>query len=147
MSERTDLWWDYMAVTVMIADGPVGGPIVNAPNGPYAASTTPVYQGQIVDATGTGIPASGLSSLTLSIVDTLSGSIINGASQVNVLNAGRGAVDSSGNVTITLETGDTSLANTQAPSIQRSLVLDWITTAGAVGRHQVNFVILALAGA
>ncbi len=121
--------------------------VVQASNGPYAAGSTPVYTAQIVDAFGAGVPASRITVLTLSIVDTLSGAEI--LAQTNILNVGRGAVDASGNLTISLLASDTAL--TEAPgatSLQRSMVIDFTYTPGPVtGRHQVNFTLLALAGA
>jgi len=129
-----------------------GSPIVNI-SSPWPAGSTPTYTCQIVDPYGVGIPASAFSSLTLSIVDTLSGAIINGASQVNILNTGRGMIDSSGNLTIVLETGDTSMSEAPGQAqIQRALVIDWTyATTGSqpsfgTSRHQVNFILLALAG-
>lgn len=134
-----------------VADLGRTGLVATAPNGPYAAGSTPVYGGQgtaqIVDGNGNGIPAAALTSLTLSIVDTLSGAVINGAQAVNILNTGRGAVDDQGFLTIALLPGDTSLSEVNTPSIQRSLVIDWTYGAGLVGRHQVNFQVVALAGA
>lgn len=122
--------------------------IFNAPNGPFAANTTPVVTAQIVDANQVGIPAANLNSLTLSIVDSATGAIINDVSQVDILNTGRGTVDASGNMTITLLEGDTSLS--EAPGvqlIQRSLVVDWSYNSGvSLGRGQINFVLQVLAG-
>lgn len=150
--QGSEMRYDWMAVTHFI-DGCVAecvtmpAPIIQAPNGPYASGSTPVFNGQIVDQYGFGVPAADLVSLTLTIVDTLSGEVINGVQQVNILNTGRGAVDDQGNVVITLTAADTSLSETNAVKLQRSLVIDW-TGAGLVGtgRHQVNFILLALAG-
>ncbi len=127
--------------------------IAQAPNGPYAAGSTPVFTGQLLDPYGVGIPAAAFSSLTLSIVDTLSGDVINGASQVNILNTGRGTVDASGNLVISLLAADTAMSEAPGASqIQRSLVIDWtyatvgLAPSAGSGRHQVNFLLLSLAG-
>ncbi len=132
----------------------VSGTVVQqVPNGPYAAGSTPVFTGQLLDPFGVGIPAAAFSALTLSIVDTLSGDVINGASAVNILNTGRGTVDANGNLTIALLVADTAMTEVPGDTqIQRSLVIDWAyATAGlnpsaGSGRHQVNFLLLALAG-
>lgn len=122
--------------------------VVTLSVGPFAARSTPVYTGQIVDGAGAGIPASSLDALTLSIVDTMSNEIINGVSQVDILNTGRGRVDSQGNLTISLLTGDTSMDEVPGETqVQRSLVIDFSYNSGnSEGRHQVNFLLLALAG-
>ena len=134
-----------------IADGAaMPGPVVNASGGPYAAGSTPQYRGQILSQTGSGIPAADISVLTLSIVDTLSGAIINGVSQANILNTGRGTVDSGGNLVVSLLAADTSLGEAPGVSqVQRSLVIDWtyaIVGESGSGRKQINFIVVALAG-
>ncbi|MDE2105056.1 MAG: hypothetical protein KGL39_47900 [Patescibacteria group bacterium] len=141
--------YDWMGCSGMAS----GGPVVNV-GAPWAAGSTPIYTDQIVDPYGTGIPASAFSALTLSIVDTLSGTVINNVNQTNILNTGRGSIDSAGNLTISLEAGDTSLSELpSAAQVQRSLIIDWTYSvsgsqpSAGTGRHQVNFVIVALAGA
>lgn len=126
----------------------MAGPVVNIGGGPFASGSTPVYQAQIVDATGNGLSYAVLTTLTLTIVDTRSGAVVNNCLQVNILNTDRGQIDNQGNLTITLQTGDTSMAEVPGlPRVQRSLVIDWTYNSGAsAGRHQVNFVLEALAG-
>lgn len=145
----TDVLYDNMLTTVVYSGGSPLPAIVNLPNGPFASGTRPRYQGTLVDGVGAGIPAADLDSFTLTIVDTLSGMIINDCDAADILNVGRGTVDDEGNFVITLEVDDTSM--TEAPSddrIQRSLILDWATTDDPplVGRHQANFILLRLAG-
>lgn len=115
---------------------------------PVAAATTPVYAAQLVDATQTPVPGSALDTLTLSIVDTLTGTVINSCNQVNILNTGRGSIDDLGNLLITLEVGDTSLPETPTPNrISRSLIIDWSVNSGAtVGRHEAQFIVVNLSG-
>ena len=139
-----------MSATVVADGGTILPPVVNASNGPYASGSTPIFTGQIVDGDGDGIPAANLETFTLSIVDTLTGAIINSVSQVDVLNVDRGTVDDEGNFVISLEVADTSMAEVPgATRVQRSLILDWTTddTPTQAGRHQVNFFLLRLAGA
>jgi hypothetical protein len=114
----------------------------------FPAGSTPVYTGQIVDGAGVGIPALDLNTLILSIVDTARATIINGVNQVNILNNNRGTVDALGNLTISLQKGDTSMLTTPTLlSVTRSLVIEWTYNGGASeGRHQVNFGLLALVG-
>lgn len=123
--------------------------IVNAPGGPYAAGSTPVYTALLVDQLGQPIAGSNLTTLTLSIVDTLTGAVI--LPSTDILNTDRGTIDALGNLTITLEPTDTaigdvdgSLGNTE---IERALIIDFTYNGGrSAGRHQVNFILLALAG-
>ncbi len=116
--------------------------------GSFAAGSTPVYNAQIVDQFGAGIPATSFTLLTLSIVDSLTGLIINGVDRVNILNVGRGTIDATGNLTITLQAGDTDMSEVPgAPQVQRSMIIDWTYNPDSfVGRHQVNFTLLALSG-
>ena len=128
-----------------VANTPV---VVNLPNGPYASGSTPVISGVLVDGDGNGIPASSLGSFTLTLVDALSGVIINGVDQVNVLNTGRGKIDGNGNFTITLLPADTAMSEVPSlSSVERSAILSWTLNAGAtVGRWMGNFTLLALGG-
>jgi hypothetical protein len=116
------------------------------PNGMAAASTV-IYTGVLKDENGYLIAAVQLNSLTLSIVDTSSGAIVNSCSAVNILNTGRGTVDGEGNLTVTLGPADTALLNASDSQEYRSLIFDWTYAGGAkTGRHQVDFLIVALSG-
>jgi hypothetical protein len=123
--------------------------IVNLPGGPWEAGATRIYSAQIVTIDdGSGVSASDLATITLTIVNTLSGSVVNGVSQVDIFNTGRGTLDTNGNLTIKLLPADTSMDDVPGiPQVQRSLIIDWATIGGSVtGRHQVNFILVALAG-
>lgn len=158
-TQSTAIYLDWMACSSIAGDTglldqpQLGMIIVNAPNSPYAEGSTPIYTGQIRDVFGAGIPATAFSSLTLSIVSTLTGEVINGVDAVDILNTGRGTIDSSGNLTIQLESGDTSLSTFPGQArVQYSMIIDWTyetvvaPTSSGSGRHQVNFSVLALAG-
>lgn len=123
--------------------------IVTISGGPFPSDATLVYTGQLLDGDGVGIPASALATLTLSIADTMTGTIVNNCSQVDILNTGRGTIDNLGNLVVTLTPADTSLVDweTCVSPVQRSLVIDWATGSGIVGRHQVNFALLQLIAA
>lgn len=148
--------WDWMACTSIVDDAGVAGQpqlgaiMINAPNSPYAAGSTPLYRAVIVDPYGTGIPAGDFSSLTLTIVDTLTGAIVNDCDAVNILNTGRGTVSDAGALQIALESGDTIL--TMGSQAQRSMIIKWSYTSTGPqattgsGVHQVNFIVQALAG-
>lgn len=148
------LRFDWSGGPRVVFGGPVGagpaGPIASLPGSPYAAGQTVVVQGQLVDELGVGVSSAQLTSLTLTIVDTLTGVVVNNVLQVNILNTGRGTVDALGNLTIRLLPGDTSMINEPgATQLQRSLVIDWQFAQGQVtssGRQQCNFTLYALAG-
>jgi hypothetical protein len=63
-------------------------PIVNLPNGPFAAGSTPVITGQLTYVDGSPVMGTRLLSLTLTIADVGSGAVI--ISDVNILNTDRG---------------------------------------------------------
>jgi hypothetical protein len=122
--------------------------VTNISGGPFPAGSTAVYTAQLLDAYGNPIPGSALTSLTLTIVDTLSGAVVNGVQQQNILNTDRGVIDQQGNLTLSLEAGDMTITNPSALRIQRSLVLDWTYNGGSSsGRHQANFTLTQLSGA
>jgi hypothetical protein len=113
--------------------------------GPFPSGSTIVYTGNLVDLAGLAIPAASLSTLTLSLLNG-AGAVINSVSNVNILNTGRGTVDTQGKVTVTLSPADTALGT--FPSVRSSeiaLVLNW-TSGGVTGRHQANLTLVALSG-
>jgi hypothetical protein len=113
---------------------------------PKPAAATIVYECQLIDENGAAVPASALSALTLTLVDTISGAVINSISQVNILNSGRGTVDGSGNLVVTLSPTDTALESASSAQEYRSAVIDFTYSGGKVGRHQVDFILANLAG-
>lgn len=114
---------------------------------PKSAGTTLEYKCQLQDESGTPIPAAQLSTLTLSLLDTYSRAIVNAVSDVNILNTGRGEVDSSGNVVVTLTPVDTAMLIAGDAQEFRSLVLVWTYASGAKkGDHEVVFILTALSG-
>jgi hypothetical protein len=130
--------------------------VVYLPNSPYIAGTTfPVY-GQLLDIYGEPIPASRIVSLTLTIFDTLTGTIINDVFEVSILNVDRGTVDESGKLVILNQPGDTSMAEVPgASTVQRSYELNWVynTSSGsgiggfAIGVSPIGGSDMALVGA
>jgi hypothetical protein len=118
--------------------------------GPFAAGSTPVYSAQLMayfNGVLVPLPGSELNSMTLSIVDTLTGQIINNVSQENILNTDRGTIDNLGNLIISLRPSDTLMNETSAQKIQRSMIIDLTYSSGMMAaRHEVDFMITKLPG-
>lgn len=139
----------YGNVTSTLAsfDGFPAPPIVEAPNGPIAAGTCPQFVGRLVDRNNAGLLLGNVSTFTITIVNTLTGEVINNVSQVDVLNTGRGILNDGGDFVITLTSDDTQMFESPgAPRVQRSLILEWSTndTPPDIGRQQMNFMVVRL---
>lgn len=111
---------------------------------PVASGATLTYKATFFDENDEAIVSSDLDSLILSVIDTATGDIINEVDGIDILNTDRGAVDGAGKLTIVLEPEDTIL--TVGKSADRSLILQWTFNSGHVGRHQVDFKVIALSG-
>lgn len=118
--------------------------ITNISNGPFAAGSTIVYTGVIQDASGNPVSGQQLVTLTLSLVETDTGLVLNNVDQVNILNQDRGTVDNLGNLTITLSPADTAMTSDLQVNLY-SLIIDF-SYNGGTGRHQVNFKVQQLSG-
>lgn len=104
------------------------------------------YTGILKDETGTAIAALSLSTLTLTLynLDTLA--IINGMNGINILNADRGTVDASGNLTVVLQPADNPILDTTKIDETHVMLLQWTYAGGAkAGRHEVEFRVRNLA--
>ena len=116
-------------------------------NDPIPAGSTPTWAFQLLDENKNPIGVTALASLTLTISDPVSLSIVNSVSDKNILNADRGTVDAQGNVTIVLQGGDTALLNSTDQMEERSLIAIWTYNGGTrTGKHQADFQIQALSG-
>jgi hypothetical protein len=124
----------------------MAGRIALGANGskPVAAGESAVLTGIVYDDADNALPAVSLTSLTLSLVDTATGAIINSVSAVNILNADRGAVDGAGNLSVLLGPADTALS-AGVTEAERSMV--FVFTWGSplrTAKTQVDFKIKAL---
>lgn len=131
--------------------GPVeAGITISPPIAIIPENITPTYKALLVTGPQNNpvpIPATQISTMTLSIVNSSTGLIINNCNEVNILNTGRGSLDDNGNLLIVLETGDTSLSDTPTLNlVRRSLIIDWLTNGGQVGRREAPFLIERLSG-
>lgn len=105
------------------------------------------YTGQFLDEDEDPIALNGLESLTLSIIDRNPAggpsSLVNDVEDEDILNTGRGTVDSEGKLTLKLLTTDTTITE---KAVDRSLVLTWVYNTDRIGRHEVVFKIVSLSG-
>src|SRR5574341_857594 len=92
--------------------------------------------GTFVDEAGTAIPAADLSTVKMWLYDE-AGTVINSRTAVNILNAGPGAVDSGGNLVLTLTAADNPIVSTQSTNLERHLlVIEWTWNTGAKKSHE-----------
>lgn len=108
--------------------------------------TTNIFTANIVDETGAGIAATSLASLTLTLYDAASLSIINARSSQNILNANGVVVTSSGGLTWTMAPADNPVVDDTLP-LELHLALftfAYGTSGSKVGRHQEGFSVVNL---
>ena len=74
-----------------------------------AEGDTPQISFQLIDSTETGIPLGSVNTMTLTIYEENSLSIINSMQDVDIKNTNNGTLDGSGNVVYTIQTGDTAI--------------------------------------
>jgi len=102
------------------------------------------YKAKLVYEDGSPISSADLSALTLSLIDAKSGAIINGVSNINILNTDRGTIDIQGNLAVVLTPDDTF---SELNTIDRSMIFRWVYGVdNLVGRHQIVFRIVKLSG-
>ena len=75
--------------------------------------TSARYTAVLLDQTGTPVPASSLSTLTLTLKDQASGAVINGRNAQSVLNANNVTVEASGNLVWSLQPADSPILNAE----------------------------------
>lgn len=110
-----------------------------------AAGGLMVYKGVIQDGDGNPLGSGVISGLALSITDDQTGAAVNAVSQISILNTGRGTLDANGNLTITLQSGDTAIIRSGDTKEGRSMTIDF-SYPGGVGRHCVKFTVIAMPG-
>lgn len=105
-------------------------------------STTPFIL-QAVNIYRQPVPGLAFQTLTLTIVDIATDTIINNVEDVNILNVDRGTLDSMGNLTIIPEPSDLA---TNLLRVWRAFILNYTYNPGAVsvGSVQINFLLVNL---
>jgi hypothetical protein len=99
--------------------------------------TSAQYKAQLQDPTGAGVPASTLLTLALTLYDLATGTVINGRSQQNVLNANNVTVDASGNLVWAIQGADNSIV-TASLAIETHIALFEASWATGECKHEVS---------
>jgi hypothetical protein len=102
---------------------------------------TYLIEADMIDETRTAIASGALGSLTLTLYDVKTEQIINSVDHVSILNTGRGSVDSSGHLSITLTPSDNVLVGTASHELHVALI-EWTYASGTkTGRHEITFAV------
>ena len=88
--------------------------------------------GVIVDLAGTAIPGANLTTCTLTVysLDDPAKPIVNSIDGVNILNAGRGTIDGSGNLTLILDAADNPILDDTRLRERHMLKIDFSWNGG-----------------
>ena len=100
------------------------------------------YSAIIRDEFGAALGAPLLTALTLTLYDGsgLSRSIINAIEDINILNAGRGTLDDTGHLVITLQPSDNIIVSIIRKRERHVMLIEWTYSGCAkIGRHEVEF--------
>lgn len=103
--------------------------------------TTVVYEADIQDEAGTGIPAASLADLTWKLYDLASGQYINARTGISVLNANGGTVDTGGNFSHVYTPEDMAFVGTGNSEVHVSLY-EWTYNSGRKGKHRAYFTVV-----
>ena len=94
------------------------------------------------DEGGVAIPAADLNTAKMWLYDHL-GAVINLRTAVDIKNAGPGAIDASGNLTLTLTPADNPIVGTGTEIVERHLlIIEWTWNAGAKKSHENIILVL-----
>jgi len=94
----------------------------------------------LVDTLGGPIPAAALTNLTLTLYAESGTTLINNVQRQNILNSGRGTIDGTGHLVITLGTNDMPILDTGAFEEWHIALIEWNYNGGiSQGRHELAF--------
>lgn len=104
--------------------------------------TTRVYTAVLENEDGNGIPASGLNTLTLTLYDFSTGTILNSRNKQPALNANGVTIDSAGNLKWTMQPEDNAIVDTDLianAKEKHKALFEWTYAGGAkYGKHEVS---------
>lgn len=100
--------------------------------------------GVIKDEAGNGVPGANLTTLTLTLYDSSTESIINSRNDSDINGVNGGSVDASGNLVMKLSPADNALIGT-GDSEKHIALIEWTYNSGAdTGRAEVIFTVANL---
>lgn len=107
-----------------------------------AKGSSVLYEAKLIDEKGSPVGTLSIDALTLTIIDFKSNTVINDVDETDILNVGRGTLDSLGNLSILLGSEDTLFDGNV--SVKRSMVIKWTYGDEKTGSHRVDFNIVSL---
>jgi hypothetical protein len=107
--------------------------------------STGVYTAVLKDEAGVVIPAASLASLTLSLYDVASATILNERDDQDALNTNNVTVDGSGNLAWSVQPADHAVVSTRANAIERHRAVFRYSWSGGAKQdwHAVEFLVEA----
>ncbi len=94
----------------------------------------------VVDEAGSPLGSSALTTLKLTLYNLASGAIINSVNEVSILNAGRGTVDVSGNLVLTLLPADGVIVDDTLKFERHLALIEWTYAGGTKsGSKEIEF--------
>lgn len=113
---------------------------------PIPEKATAIYQAKLVDAFDVAIPATGLSSLALTLytLDDPALQIVNSRDHQNVLNANGVTLDGQGKLVWTITVDDTIVRDQQRSQERLLALFEWNGLTVGVGKHEVVLTIQQL---
>jgi hypothetical protein len=109
---------------------------------PIDERTTPVYTATIKDADGVPIPLNQITSLTMTLFDNATGSIINARDDQDILNTNGVVVEeTSGKLIWNMSEQDTAIGNDASFYESRIGQFVWTYGSGKRGTHEILFTI------
>lgn len=105
--------------------------------------STQKYTATIKDEADAAIAGTSLTTLTLTLYDEETGTILNGRDDQNVLNANNVTVDGAGLLTWTMQPLDNQIVTTALAQERHLALFEWTYAAGAKsGYHEIAFVVI-----
>ena len=104
--------------------------------------TTPRYSATIVDDQGVAISSANLSTITLTLYEKKTGSIVNSRDEQNVKNANNVTIDASGVLVWSIQVADLVMVNTNNTNETHVALFEWTWDAGTKsGKHEVELAV------
>lgn len=98
---------------------------------PFLEKTSGQMTGTLTDETGAVVPAASLTTLTLTLFDLASGTILNSRDAQNVLNTNNVTVSALGVLVWTIQPADNAIVNDNLARETHRALFQWTWSAGA----------------